>query len=290
MVMYALVLLALILSASLAFLFVRYRWVLLSNPLVILAGLIHIGLIFAVFYALLDITLTTDKAHVFNEDFYCEQDSLGRYFQYVYFSFITISTIGYGDFSPVHILARLLVLVESTMGICVVAALAGSIFYKLTVMSSKIYIDSLTFIVIDNNNLRLSCSLAGGDISIESFHLSLYWLNAPGGLVEVLDGKESKIMFRRTIQYDIPVKHLPSHSTMTKHSKRYILHYAVTAMSNSYDSTIYIDEELMDEIVKKLEDLSSTQLPDQQEMKWEINLSRSDSKSKLPASALGSEV
>jgi hypothetical protein len=44
-------------------------------------------------------------------------------FNGLYFSFVTLSTVGYGDITPVHSVARMLAAAESTAGLLYVAVL-----------------------------------------------------------------------------------------------------------------------------------------------------------------------
>ena len=48
-------------------------------------------------------------------------------FQYLYFSFVTITTLGYGDISPVLPIARFLVFMEAVIGVFYMAILVASL-------------------------------------------------------------------------------------------------------------------------------------------------------------------
>lgn len=58
--------------------------------------------------------LTIPQAFRLTEEFAGQPEALQR--QWSYFSFITLTTTGYGDITPVHPVARLLVMLEALTG------------------------------------------------------------------------------------------------------------------------------------------------------------------------------
>jgi len=44
---------------------------------------------------------------------------------FMYFSFVTLMTVGYGDMSPVHPIARSLAIIEAMLGVVFMAVLIG---------------------------------------------------------------------------------------------------------------------------------------------------------------------
>ncbi|MDB4410029.1 potassium channel family protein, partial [Gammaproteobacteria bacterium] len=52
---------------------------------------------------------------------------LENYTSAIYFSFVTITTLGYGDISPVLPLARFLVIMEAIVGVFYMAILVASL-------------------------------------------------------------------------------------------------------------------------------------------------------------------
>jgi hypothetical protein len=77
-----------------------------------IAVYVLIGLVFANFYEAL--FLLDPKAIRFGEHF--PTDSL-NFSEVLYFSFVTLSTVGYGDISPSHGLARMISIAESIVGL-----------------------------------------------------------------------------------------------------------------------------------------------------------------------------
>lgn len=51
---------------------------------------------------------------------------LGKPLESLYFSFVTITTLGYGDFSPVKPLGQILVIVETMMGVILLVLIIGT--------------------------------------------------------------------------------------------------------------------------------------------------------------------
>jgi Ion channel len=78
-----------------------------------------LGAIWALLYQL--VALTIPEAFRLTEEFAGNPEALQR--QLSYFSFITLTTTGYGDITPVHPVARLLVMFE---------ALAGQLYLAVT--------------------------------------------------------------------------------------------------------------------------------------------------------------
>jgi Ion channel len=78
-----------------------------------------LGAIWALLYQL--VALTIPQAFRLAEEFAGNPDALQR--QLSYFSFITLTTTGYGDITPIHPVARLLVMFE---------ALAGQLYLAVT--------------------------------------------------------------------------------------------------------------------------------------------------------------
>ena len=78
-----------------------------------------LGLVWTMVYWLMD-QLTPGRAFAFNTS--GEKQSM-RCFNLFYFSFITLSTVGYGDITPVSEVARVLAAMEAMTGLFYVAVL-----------------------------------------------------------------------------------------------------------------------------------------------------------------------
>lgn len=116
------------------FILKKYRYTLLRYPWIIFAVWCLTGLMFSTMYWLVD---SSTQERAFNAGFYSDKDVLALIFQYIYFSFITITTIGFGDLHPLHYLARIIVMIESAAGLVVAACLAGSVIFHLTRQTEK---------------------------------------------------------------------------------------------------------------------------------------------------------
>jgi uncharacterized membrane protein len=87
-----------------------------------LAGYLQIGLFFSVLYNLV--------AHLESVPFFAEQSAQST-FDFVYFSFITLCTVGYGDLTPATDAGRSLAILEAVIGqvflVTIVAVVVGNI-------------------------------------------------------------------------------------------------------------------------------------------------------------------
>ncbi|EOB6777518.1 ion channel [Vibrio cholerae] len=75
-----------------------------------------VALLFSAIYRILNIYIE----RAFNQNFESSIDS-------IYFSIVTITTLGYGDILPVHWLSKILVIVEVLMGVMFLAVMIGLI-------------------------------------------------------------------------------------------------------------------------------------------------------------------
>ncbi|MGL5174830.1 MAG: potassium channel family protein [Cetobacterium sp.] len=99
----------------------RRRRVVASDVIVVITTYITIAISFGLLFTIL--TLFSDKP-VFNGI----DRSLGAfqfYFKHIYFSFITITTIGYGDVYPLTALSQFLVVVEIITGLILTNVILG---------------------------------------------------------------------------------------------------------------------------------------------------------------------
>ena len=90
------------------------------NPDVLMGGIaiyLLVGYLFAMFYVLVERWLPGSFTHINSDAFLAEQMQ--------YFSFVTLSSVGYGDISPVSYLARRLAVMEAVFGQIYLAVFVG---------------------------------------------------------------------------------------------------------------------------------------------------------------------
>ena len=80
-----------------------------------------IGIIWALLYAVVD--------HLYTESFHglIESDNRGHFWDYIYFSFVTLTTLGFGDITPTNLPARTLAYLEAIFGQLYLTILVASL-------------------------------------------------------------------------------------------------------------------------------------------------------------------
>jgi len=99
-----------------------------TKPEDIVSRILIILILCATFYGLFDkfcLGFINTKDVMFNQE-------IGSIWNYLYFSVVTFLTIGYGDISPLHWLARTIAGIEGFLGVFFIAYLTISIFRKFT--------------------------------------------------------------------------------------------------------------------------------------------------------------
>jgi hypothetical protein len=81
-----------------------------------ICGYLLIGILWAAFYAFVDVVTPNAFIAVVGE-------RTGHYYEFVYFSFTTLTTTGYGDIAPVSFHARALANAEQLLGVFYIALL-----------------------------------------------------------------------------------------------------------------------------------------------------------------------
>lgn len=103
--------------------FMRRRSIIAGDILVVFTTYITIAITFGLCYTLLSIYSDVPCFSNINQP----RGSLQYYFQHIYFSFITIATVGYGDVIPLSPVAKFLTIVEVLIGMLMTNVILGLI-------------------------------------------------------------------------------------------------------------------------------------------------------------------
>ncbi len=76
-------------------------------------------------------------------DFFKMEESCGDFFKFIYFSGVTLTTLGYGDITPKHWLSQLLALYEVLVGILFVVVVIATYISSIQVKIPEVKITSL---------------------------------------------------------------------------------------------------------------------------------------------------
>lgn len=100
------------------------------------------------------------------------------FFDYMYFSLVTFSTIGYGEIIPTGMVGKLIVLIESCIGLAFIPTLGGYLAYLFIQRPKDFYLSENIFIRNINNKVFLSARIGNKgkpiidcDASIEMFQI-----------------------------------------------------------------------------------------------------------------------
>ena len=101
--------------------FGKRRAVVPSDIIVIFTTYITIAITFGLLYTVLSIYSSEPAFKNIN----IQNGLLNFYFQHIYFSFITIATVGYGDIVPISTIARFLAMIEIMFGMLLTNVILG---------------------------------------------------------------------------------------------------------------------------------------------------------------------
>lgn len=112
--------------------FRRRRKVVPKDVIVVITTYITIAISFGLLYTVLSLFSSTQVFNGITQDL----PQIKFYFKHIYFSFITITTVGYGDVYPMTMLAQFLVVVEIITGIVLTNVILGLVIGS-GILSSK---------------------------------------------------------------------------------------------------------------------------------------------------------
>ncbi|ERT67001.1 Ion channel [Cetobacterium somerae ATCC BAA-474] len=112
--------------------FRRRRKVVPKDVIVVITTYITIAISFGLLYTVLSLFSSTPVFNGITQDL----PQIEFYFKHIYFSFITITTVGYGDVYPLTMLAQFLVVVEIITGIVLTNVILGLVIGS-GILSSK---------------------------------------------------------------------------------------------------------------------------------------------------------
>lgn len=110
----------------------RRRKVVPTDVVIVITTYITIAISFGLLYTVLSLFSLTPVFNGITQDL----PQIEFYFKHIYFSFITITTVGYGDVYPLTMLAQFLVVVEIITGIVLTNVILGLIIGS-GILSSK---------------------------------------------------------------------------------------------------------------------------------------------------------
>ncbi|MEG3014038.1 MAG: potassium channel family protein [Cetobacterium sp.] len=99
----------------------RKRKVVPSDVIVVITTYITMAISFGLFYTVLSLSTKTPVFHGISR----ELPEIEFYFKHIYFSFITITTVGYGDIYPLTTFSQFIVVVEIITGLLLTNVILG---------------------------------------------------------------------------------------------------------------------------------------------------------------------
>ena len=112
--------------------FRRRRKIVPKDVVVVITTYITIAISFGLLYTVLSLLSSKQVFNGITQDL----PQIEFYFKHIYFSFITITTVGYGDVYPLTMLAQFLVVVEIITGIVLTNVILGLVIGS-GILSSK---------------------------------------------------------------------------------------------------------------------------------------------------------
>ena len=110
----------------------RRRKIVPTDVIIVITTYITIAISFGLLYTVLSLFSSTPVFNGITQDL----PQIEFYFKHIYFSFITITTVGYGDVYPMTMLAQFLVVVEIITGIVLTNVILGLVIGS-GILSSK---------------------------------------------------------------------------------------------------------------------------------------------------------
>ena len=149
---------------------------------------------------------------VFKKEFYCNDLSY-RTLDYLYFSFISQLTIGYGDISPIHPLGKLLSMLQGMLGAIFMGGLIASLLEFSKAVLNYMYVSSVSFYHCDsasNHNseiFNMDLNIIKSELSLfTDFRVFLLAEHTNGQRFQVLGAKNDNININNKITIDISQK------------------------------------------------------------------------------------
>lgn len=268
----------------------KYRYTILRHPKIIFGGWVLAVVSFAALYGFTDAIVGND---VFNEKFYTDKNAFELALQYLYFSFTTASTIGFGELHPEHWVVKVLVIIESAVGLIVGACLAGSIIQMLTRQDAKPLISKIRIVFLENEKTRWFVSFHTYNGAIEITDLSIL-LRAEG---HRLSNTQNPIDGSRGKQYGITSFYFQNMEEMNKfrslEGPEYYIRCQTTSMSFGHITFVRMKKESVEEICQLLERRSASGATNTPELNYHFSESEAlenliDENGKPPGSQIES--
>ena len=112
----------------------------------LLIGFVVIGVAFSVVYSLIDIiTYYAEMPRLFKNEFYENKILPDYYLDYLYFSFISQLTIGYGDITTINPFGKILTIMQGLLGAIFIGGLVAALLNLSREALNYLYISSIKF-------------------------------------------------------------------------------------------------------------------------------------------------
>jgi len=112
----------------------------------LLIGFVVIGIVFSVIYSLIDIfTFYAEESRLFKKEFYVNKTLSDYYLDYLYFSFISQLTIGYGDITTINPFGKILTIMQGLLGAIFIGGLVAALLNLSREALNYLYISSIKF-------------------------------------------------------------------------------------------------------------------------------------------------
>ncbi len=175
----------------------------------LLVAFVLAGIIFSIIYASIDFFVSNK---VFKEDFY-NGDIANRTLDYLYFSFISQLTIGYGDISPIHPLGKLFSMIQGIIGAIFMGGLIASLLEFSKTVLNYLYVSEISFFHCDatsNHNseiFNMDLNIVKSRSSVfTDFRVLLLAEHSDGRQFQVLGSQNDSININNKISIDISQK------------------------------------------------------------------------------------